>query len=1061
MKYFRHFTQIAKTAFPQKRNRSVTKKHPGCFLRLSALALAIVLVLSLFPQAVPQKVQAAGSTQEIANLVIFVKSSNDSADVFNAGSNWSEMKKMYNTGSYPGRYNNSFSNYISVITEGKVHVTNYFPQESADGTRVQTLALSGIDLSDTIQYGDTLVEAVLDALGGIIPFNTSAVKYDNLTRGVLDNLTIIIQSTSSGVDTVDGQASSYKNNYGGQKTVGGLHIGTYNVLYSNYLVANDGGFKVGAQQGVIAHEFLHTLGLPDLYRLNSPAEPVGYWDIMAKATCFPQYPLSYLRAKQGWVTMGTITQSGTYTLTAVSESGGNKVFALKTPLSDTELICIEYRMKNNDYACFEHKIPSSGLLMYRVNNNVQHHFNSNGENYIYVYRPGVTDPEAATDMSDGLNLSWKAALSPSTLNPSVGEGSYGSTDLSADFTQDTLYYSDGRNSGIRISDVRFSGNTATFTVTFADYSNLALWEKVGESVGTNVSADPVLYSDPASGALYLAYEENNALFVKKWDGSSWQQLGSPLSQASNPALSVCDGVLYLSVASFGNRAVYYQLNGNSWAQIASFDTGFLQVMQFIPDGSELYGAYIANSRLTIRNIKTGALVTDSLSGPDFANPALIKLGNCFYMACSEFYGFGSENKGGHIKMYDMSTNRWSTVCTLSSSLTNEHYILKQGQKIYVYAGLQEVAGSSGTAVFAEFDGNSWSKTSIPSMTLAYSTSMSVLDGEVYLSYYDNADHKAKVLKRTGSSFSLYSDTLGTGLKSLRTCSDGATLYAVTQNTNSAYLNIWKKAVSSWRPSEPITPDSPTESTPRKIVLTPPSGYQDNHIYIDGIEYTAQKTGSSYSLELPDTTGKTAVMYCYNEKNVPVGMYVWKLSWQGQFCQATPLPGLQDLLSYHGFSIRIKAPAGIRFTSGIDVSLKQQLLSTGVDGYKLSEYGTLVIPNEARKEYPLIKGGEMVRGGRAYWVENGKTYDNVFSTVAGRNYFTSVLINLSSKMYATDLCFRSYAVLTYDGQEIIIYGPPVSRSIYMIARQLQARNEFAVGSSGYNYIQGIIDSVEKK
>ncbi len=87
-------------------------------------------------------------------------------------------------------------------------------------------------------------------------------------------------------------------------------------------------------------------------------------------------------------------------------------------------------------------------------------------------------------------------------------------------------------------------------------------------------------------------------------------------------------------------------------------------------------------------------------------------------------------------------------------------------------------------------------------------------------------------------------------------------------------------------------------------------------------------------------------------------------------------------------------------------------------------------------------------------------DKVFETVAGRSRFTSVLTNLGPSMYAKDICFRSYAVLSCDGTEIIVYGPPVFRSVYTVAKQVQAKGEFKPGSNGYKYVQGIIDSVEK-
>lgn len=73
--------------------------------------------------------------------------------------------------------------------------------------------------------------------------------------------------------------------------------------------------------------------------------------------------------------------------------------------------------------------------------------------------------------------------------------------------------------------------------------------------------------------------------------------------------------------------------------------------------------------------------------------------------------------------------------------------------------------------------------------------------------------------------------------------------------------------------------------------------------------------------------------------------------------ATEQPELTDLLTYHGFSIRITGKAGIRFKTGISTDLRARLLNGGVNGYSLKEYGTLVMNNANRASYPMIKGGE--------------------------------------------------------------------------------------------------------
>lgn len=1044
---------------------------------LLAVALTVSMPLPFLPHG---EAQAAGTAKEITNVVIFVRHSSDARDIFNATSvdstgqqwsNWKRIRKMYDEGNGAGGYNNSFSSYIWAVTEGAVKVTNYFPQERSGKNGVQTLTLSRNSYG-----GSDLVEEVIDAAAsGIIRLDTSACKLDNQSSNVIDNLTIILQG-----DTIGGQETAFHATYAGTKTINGMRVFDYNIIPSGRLLPADAATgHVYSEQGVIAHEFLHTLGLPDLYRRNDSAgQPVGIWDIMASVSPFLQYPLSYLRARQGWISMGNITQSGTYTLTAASETGGTKVFALRTPLSGTELICLEYRKKSDfSTGAFEQRLPSSGLLMYRVDPKVYSLTNGEGKNYIYVYRPGVTDPEAARDTaSNGFNLVHGAAL-----DGTLGKTSYGSTDLSADFTRDTLYYSDGSNSGIQISDVSISSDrkTLTFRVTFADYRDAISWENMGDAVSSQCIGDPFLCTDPSTGTLYAAFlEEGSAsgykqVCVKTWDGAAWRQVGEktgPASWASMPSLAVCGGEVYLSYTDQAGQPVYCRLENGSWKQVARHSALNPKYMQFAVEGSDIYAAYEDSGRWKIYNLKNGSLVDSSLTAGDFSQPAMLASDGGFYMIYAD-------SNGGATRIQKYANGTWSTVDTLPSQHTNIHQIAKQGRNIYAFAGGGEYGKESGT--MAVFDGTGWTNTTIPEMKQFNAASMAVAGNQVCLAYYDTGVRKVKLLQGTGSSFKVVDDNLGTGVDYLGICGYGSNLYIATRAQNTSNLVVRRKAVAGGSVTPPggdgdqkpvvppegeggQKPDTPPGAQEERVLtLTPPAGYTDNHIYIDGVEYTASGNGSGYRLKLPDTSGRTAVMYSYDGRNIPVGMYVWKLSWEGENCRAVPLPGLQDLLSYHGFSIRVQNPAGIRFKSGIEPGLKQRLIAGGVDGCRLTEYGTLFITNENREKYPFVKDGTKVGGGRAYWTEDGKVNDKVFETVAGRNRFTSVLINLAPNMYAKDISFRAYAVLECGGEELIVYGPPVYRSVYTVAKQVQAKGEFRPGSSGYRYVQGIIDSVERR
>ena len=46
------------------------------------------------------------------------------------------------------------------------------------------------------------------------------------------------------------------------------------------------------------------------------------------------------------------------------------------------------------------------------------------------------------------------------------------------------------------------------------------------------------------------------------------------------------------------------------------------------------------------------------------------------------------------------------------------------------------------------------------------------------------------------------------------------------------------------------------------------------------------------------------------------MYVWTLEYKDYAYEVTAQPKLTDLLTYHGFSIRITDKSGIRFKTGI-------------------------------------------------------------------------------------------------------------------------------------------------
>jgi M6 family metalloprotease-like protein len=1033
----------------------------GLFKNIS-IAMSAVLLCSFVMQYITLPVKAAGSSGTYANLVIFVRMNGDDKDEFNTGTNWQQIKDMYDN------KNNSFSKYISAISEGKVQVINYFPQEWSDGNGVDVFTLSksiygsGDGSSDAIMVGEIL-DAIRD---GKIPLGD--YKLDNQQSGIVDNLTIIVQG-----DDINGNAHAYHKTYAGTESIksdSDLKVCNYNAIPSHYLIREDGdaGNNTTQQQGVISHEFMHTLGFADLYQYGESSNTtVGIWDIMATNGWNPQYPLSYSRVKQGWIDSEEITESGTYTLKAVTETSGTRLYTIRTPLSEgqSEIICLEYRKRNIDY--YTDTIERSvftGLLMYRVDEKVTSMSNAYGDNYYYVFRPG-----------DAAEKSAYAAIGAGTERGIIsGLTEFGSTDLTKnDKTDNIIYYSDGQNSGIKISNVSINGTELTFTIDFADYDSADVMGSVGGNVADDVSGDAYLYSDDASGTLYAAYLKgevsNSQIVVKKInpssDSGSWEQVGNAVNSGNStgsPQISMYNGELYLLYHTrSGCRAAVAKYSSGSWQTIYTGQTDYAVSPQLITDDTGVYLAYTASdyssnkSTVYIYNVLTGSTIATK-TGEYMANPAVGKMGNKFYLAYS-FYLSG--DKKARIVSYDTVTKAWSDEHTCSTTATKYHDIQVHDNKLYVFFGADD-----DNAVLSVYDGSSWSDVTISQMKGAYSPSYTVINQTVYLSYADSSG-TGKLIKQSAAGIESVSDNLGLKLLDIVMCSYGNTIYVGTRSDGTDTLTVVSRQTAD-SGSQTDTPsaddDAITASSPMTLELVPPSGYNDDRIYIDGVEYTAARSDGRCTLALNDTNGQTAVMYSYNSSNVPVGMYVWKLSYNNGYCTAKPLKGLENLLSYHGFSIRIKGDTGIRFKSGIDTTVKNKLINSNVDGYKLLEYGTLYITEANRKTYPFVYLGEKVGRGRSYWVDdNGKVKDYVFETVSGRSRFTSVLTKLPESQYATEIAFRSYIILESDEGSITVYGPPVSRSIYAVAKQVLNKGEFPVGSSGYNYVKNIVDTVETK
>lgn len=650
------------------------------------LSFILIIASVAFPTAAQ-----TGGAETMANLIVFVKFPEDKTTEISDNAQkimmyYNDTSKMYVGSSIDF----SFKKYISEISRGKLNVNNIFPQLDGDTITPFTLSASHDNSND-----NSIIQEIIGA------FNSGKIKMpsdrlDNKYSGVIDNLTVIIQGRCpSGSDfmwphkSVTDVSTKINNKY---------QFGNYNFIDS-YSVTG----TVAACQGVITHEFLHSVGLPDLYRRSgTDGTPVGVWDIMASNSFFMQYPLSYQRYKLGWIPMQQITQSGTYTLDPVSDPDSDTIlYEIKTPMSASESFMLEYRKKittNFSNLGFETKIPSSGLLIYRVNKSVVNQTNAWGEDYLYVYRPGETSASASA-----------GDLFKSALDPNDNRTSFGVADLDAPLTDGTMFYSNGTNSGIVISDVKYNDDSSqiTFHVEFPDYSSLGLWEQIPndiamEATGINIDTDSV-------GNIYsciMGREDWNFINkVFKYNGTTWTALGSSFSNVSGMTLKVYNDIPYVLYLNSSGKPVLAKYGGTSWQTVYTDNSvSYPNDLQLFLGDSGFYSAWtVDGTKLSIKKITESGVtnVNSSLTADYFANPSLSTVDNYIYVTYCNFV-FGGAKQYTQVKRYNLTTGQWENIQVPNPLVSsNLHRSIGYNGEYWMIA-----ATSGSKPIIVKVDGNS-------------------------------------------------------------------------------------------------------------------------------------------------------------------------------------------------------------------------------------------------------------------------------------------------------------------------------------------------------------------
>lgn len=614
--------------------------------------------------------------EQFANVVLFAYFKGDTEGRDYLINNTQKMLEMYN-----GTGELSVKGYLNKISYGKFELKNIFPQY--DGNKIIPYELPcSIDGLDKNNLDYTIIHSLITS----IPDIKDKLDYNN--DGFIDNFSIVLKGGSESVES-NSTLVSHKSDYGSDESWSGKRIGTYNML-NTYSIGNSGA-------GVIAHEFMHSLGYPDLYTSEAGSYPVYSWDIMGQANKYMSYPLAYLRMKYtNWINIDTITESKTLTLDTQDNPNGNQAYILKSPFNEYELFVVEFRKKPKpeDMEHLDRSIGHSGIIVYRVNTTVTGLSNNRGQTGVYVFREESGKKDDSTLRKEIYNASYSKETGKTTI---------GSSDLNV--TKGALTFSDGTNSGIVISNIsKSNGDHMTFDVTIPDAKDYDTWKNTnykdekGVDEFTQKNADIISYKNK----IYTVSTGNNKIYTSTYEGSEWKNINTTNMENTKYITGVSllnlNEELYLITSSWPNINLYKYNNG--WTKVTSLsDT----------NGSYSYKVY--NEKLYITKVD-GSSHKASLY--EFKNNTLSEIGTYYEGNTNEFVGIPKievinnkiyaicRNSNGNIKIQQLENNKFKEITSNLNS--NQFDVVSLNNKIYFALGSDT---NNKTMKMVVYDGNNF------------------------------------------------------------------------------------------------------------------------------------------------------------------------------------------------------------------------------------------------------------------------------------------------------------------------------------------------------------------
>lgn len=416
----------------------------------------------------------------------------------------------------------SFKKYYEMQSYGKLSITTeIFPKQNGEVVSYtdshpmqyylkysETNPIGYKDSSESLQRETELVNnAVQYVSNQIAEAGITANDIDTENDGIVDAISFFIEGVEGIANSIswgDLLWSHKSDNNGISAKILGKEVTSYNMIYTYDYTEVAGVFSLNrGTYGTIIHEFGHTLGYVDLYRFGQPQNmPVGFYDIMGNAIgSNPQNFLTYFtseyRDETNWhqplPVISTTTQNVTLYKPNFTDQNERRAIKIQIDKGNEEYFIVEYHEKMNTYETYS--ADESGIIIYRVNEKNKFDGNkyggANGENdHIFVFRPGETS------LGEG-----KGELSQATLTKKRSHLGKNIKESNNGFDNQTIYYSDGSNSGIIIDVTGQTNDSVTFNITFP------------EMQGTGTQNDPYLIYDTDT-FIYLMQRDTKNKYYK-------------------------------------------------------------------------------------------------------------------------------------------------------------------------------------------------------------------------------------------------------------------------------------------------------------------------------------------------------------------------------------------------------------------------------------------------------------------------------------------------------------------------------------------------------------------